>query len=228
MNNSVSEFYNSSVGQDIKEYDQSHDPRFEFLIKDLNLDAIKNSRIGDFGCGYAPIFKRIPENNNQLYGFDGADIKNLMKNVCEYHVTDLNLEFADRFLENHEKLDYAFCFETLEHLPNPYNCLSEIKKLLKIGGVLYLSIPDIECRHGTLYPTLLYPREHFMVFLEQMAFKVLDMRLHNKAFVQNVFILENLEWKFSKNFFHYGKTNIEYYGENFEKINSPIIDLVNS
>jgi hypothetical protein len=67
-----------------------------------------------------------------------------------------------------------------------------------------------------------------MIFLEQMAFKILDIRRHNKAFIQNVFILENLEWKFSKNFFHNGKTNIEYYGETFEKVNSPILDLVNS
>lgn len=228
MQNSVSQFYNSCEGQKIENYDHSHSPRFDFLIEDLKLNEIFNASIGDFGCGYAPIFQRLSKNNNKLYGFDGADIKNIMTDICDYYVTDLNLEFADKFLKNHNQLDYAFCFETFEHLPNPYNCLSEIKKILKLGGTLYLSIPDIDCRHGTLYPTLLYPKDHFMIFLEQMAFKILDVRRHDKAFVQNVFILENLEWKFSKNFFHFGKTNIEYYGENFEKVNSPIIDLVNS
>ncbi len=38
--------------------------------------------------------------------------------------------------------DFAFCIEVLEHVPHPFNTLSEIHRILKPGGVLILSVPN--------------------------------------------------------------------------------------
>jgi SAM-dependent methyltransferase len=129
MNKSVSQFYNEEIGRSIENYEKSHSARLDFLIQDLKLNHIENSSVADFGCGYGAIFKRMPlDKNNKFYGFDGAEIAN---KFCEYHVTDLNYPFADKFLEKNPRIDYALSFETFEHLPNLYNCIIEIKKILK-------------------------------------------------------------------------------------------------
>jgi len=203
MNKSVAEFYNENVGQSIDNYEKSHSARFDFLVEDLKLNEISNSSIGDFGCGYAPIFQRMPKNkDNKFYGFDGAYIENIANQHCQYFVTDLNLPFSDKFLESNSKLDYAFSFETFEHLPNPYNCIIEIKKILKLDGLLYLSVPHQNITHNTLYPGFLYPVENFVVFLKQMAFEIIDYRVHNKNFAQNVFTLKNKDWNHSQMMFY--------------------------
>lgn len=200
INHSVTKFYEYQTPE---EYEKSHSQRFDFLIEDLKLNSIENSSIGDFGCGYAPIFQRMnKDKNNKFFGFDGAYISDMANKYCDYSITDLNLPFADKFLEQNGQVDYAFSFETFEHLPNPYNCLYEIKKILKNDGILYLSIPHISITHNTLYPGFIYPVENFIVFLQQMAFELVEHKIHQKNFAQNVFILKNKDWNFSKMLFY--------------------------
>jgi SAM-dependent methyltransferase len=38
--------------------------------------------------------------------------------------------------------DFVFCLEVLEHVPNPCGTLTEIHRVLKLGGVLMLSVPN--------------------------------------------------------------------------------------
>jgi SAM-dependent methyltransferase len=181
-------------------YEKAHGARLDHLVENLNLNQITNSKIADIGCGFGPIFNRIadPQKNNTLIGFDGCD-QTKDKLTFEYIKTNLDLPFADKFLEERGfEFDYVFCFEACEHIANLYNCLSEIKKILKKDGILYLSIPHADTEHNTLYPGLFYPVNNFRQFLGQMAFNIIDMREHRKSFSQNVFILQNKDWSFSK------------------------------
>jgi len=186
LDKSITDFY---LTQQVSDYEKSHEKRFSYLIEDLLLNEIKDSTIVDAGCGYGPIFQRLPKNQNNIFiGFDGADISINF----EYHKVDLSYDFfADKLSK---KVDYVFCFETLEHLTNPYHCLMEIKKLLKEDGILYLSVPNIKTQHNTIYPSLLYPVENFIGFLHQMAFKIISHKIHDKSFFQEVFVLENKNW----------------------------------
>ncbi len=194
MHESVTNFYKDQTSEI---YEKAHAPRLDFLVRDLKLDEIKNSVVYDFGGGTGLIFKRLPrDGGNHFYIVDGAEAE------TKYGIkitADLNLPFAKHILTTYDSLaDIAFCFETLEHLGNPYNCLSEIKEVLKPGGILYLSIPNISTTHNTLYPGLFYPVDNFKEFLGQMAFEILDHRFHDKAFTQEVFVLRNKGWNFSK------------------------------
>jgi SAM-dependent methyltransferase len=200
MDQVVTDFY---AHQSVQQYESSHRPRLDFLVSDLKLHDIQNSRIGDFGCGYGPIFRRLPKGKgNTFFGFDGAELNIAPQDVCQYRVTDLNVPFADKFLADEKPLDVALCFETMEHLTNPYNALIEIKKVLKPDGTLYLSIPHQDITHNTIYPGLLYPVENFKQFLEQMALEIRDHRIHDKAFKQHVFTLINKDWYHSKMKWH--------------------------
>ena len=96
-----------------------------------------------------------------------------------------------------KKFDYILSFETFEHLTNPYHCLLEIKQLMHENSIFYLSIPHVSVCHNTIYPTLLYPVENFIIFLKQCAMDIIDLREHDKAFKQNVFTLKSLDWNYS-------------------------------
>lgn len=193
MHDSVKEFYKLQT-EEI--YEKAHGPRLDFLVKDLKLDEIKDSVIYDFGGGPGFIFKRLPNDAGNIYFVvDGADTKVSYGSQIQ---VDMNNPFALRVLVTRPNADVAFCFEVLEHLGNPYNCLSEIKDILKPDGLLYLSVPHISTTHNTLYPGLFYPVDNFKEFLGQMAFEIIEHRYHDKAFTQEVFILRNKSWEHSK------------------------------
>ena len=41
-----------------------------------------------------------------------------------------------------DSYDFVFCLEILEHLPNPFATLGEVRRVLRPGGVLVLSVPN--------------------------------------------------------------------------------------
>jgi len=176
-------------------YEKSHSSRLNFLVEDLNLDKLSDSRIGDFGCGYGCTLKRMPKDNgNSYFGWDGYE-NQVAGGYCDYRVVNFDNKFADVFLSDNKEIDIAFCFETLEHVQNPYNMLYEIKRILKKDGVLYLTIPHGKTTHNTIYPSLIYPSENFDVFLSQMAFDITLKTIHDKDFVQVVYGLKNKGWE---------------------------------
>ena len=189
-------FYNT-YGHSYDEYEKSHKQRLDFLVEDLNLSSLAGKNIADIGCGLGFIYNRLPSHiQSNYYGYDGADISN---QAFQYQKVDLdNFSMPSK----HRFFDAVLCFETIEHLTNPYNCLLEIKNILKENAVLYLSIPNIKTEHNTIYPGLLYPVSNFIYFLKQMAFEIVDHKIHDKCFYQEVFILKNKQWSQSQMLWH--------------------------
>ena len=185
------DFY-KTYGHSYDEYERSHKPRLDFLVEDLKLDELKDKNIADIGCGLGFIYNRLsPEVQNNYYGYDGTDFENP---PFKYQKVDL-----DNFSINKNNFfDAVLCFETIEHLTNPYNCLLEIKNILKKDHLLYLTIPESRTEHNTIYPGLIYPIQNFIKFLEQIAFQIVEYKIHDKSFFQNVFILKNKDWNESK------------------------------
>lgn len=74
--------------------------------------------------------------------------------------------------------DTVFCFEVIEHVFNSLHLLLEIKKVLKIGGRLFITTP----KHR---PYLLRGKEHFHEFYkvdllnlaERAGFKIMKFRV---------------------------------------------------
>lgn len=48
----------------------------------------------------------------------------------------LGLPFADA------SFDFVFCIEVLEHVPNPFAALADVRRVLRTDGVLVLSVPN--------------------------------------------------------------------------------------
>ena len=50
-----------------------------------------------------------------------------------------------------QTVDYVICTEVLEHLPNPQACVDEVHRLLREGGVAFVSVPFFYPVHADPY-----------------------------------------------------------------------------
>jgi hypothetical protein len=111
------------------------------LIGLLNISGGKGTEIGPLNI---PLLSK--EEANVLY-LDHLDTEGLRKkyptltDIAEVDRPMVNNSIADTLLSD-APLDYLVASQVFEHVPNPIRWLAEISKVLRIGGLLALSLPD--------------------------------------------------------------------------------------
>jgi SAM-dependent methyltransferase len=85
-------------------------------------------------------------------GSRNGDLRRYLPADAKYQGIDIAPEFAAPHVLVHDisggipfpdsSFDYVFIIEVLEHVPNPYDTLGEIRRVLKPDGVLILSVPN--------------------------------------------------------------------------------------
>ena len=211
MNDTVAGFY-EKYSEKAASYDKEHGGRLDYIIDTFQLNKIENETIADIGGGYGFLFKRMSPNNKMVI-VDGADIREEQL-LCKaaYSKVDLNTEFTS----SKGVFDRTFCFEVIEHLENPYRCICEMKKMTKIGGLIYISVPDICVTHNTPYPGLIYPHGNFEVFLSQMALGIKRYNKYERPHHAHFWECINKDWTEAEMLFpkheekFRGKTPVEY------------------
>jgi SAM-dependent methyltransferase len=219
MDQSVEGFFTKNAEQAyIDQYDKDHSPRLINLIERFKInERFLLKHVVDVGGGLGFLGKRL---KCQYTVFDGAfipDGKKLTNGLWKKY--DLDYEhFGDSFKNEYPDylFDAAFCLETLEHLTNPYNCLVEIKKVVKENGDIYISIPHANVWHNFIYAALMIDRFNFEQFLGQMALPVLEYHLWDKGWNAHTWRCRNAPWTEAKMLYpkdepkFYGKTPVEY------------------
>lgn len=119
----------SSVGQswDAKDY-----PRVRAVLdfsEWVNKFEIKPEKIA-YTYQDDPELKLINFKNGSLITYDGSN--------GDLH----NIEYEDEF-------DFFLFNQTIEHLYNPFLCVHNIYKSLKVGGYVFTSVPTINIPHTT-------------------------------------------------------------------------------
>lgn len=192
MDDSVSNFYGKNAESNYaKQYEIDHGPRLDAMIIKWNLrEELKNSKVLDVGGGLGFLGKRF-DPHTHYHVIDGAEVPNEQK-LCAGVWTKADLDY-DKFATANT-FDAAFCLETLEHLTNPYNCLAEIKKMVKMNGHVYISIPHFNVTHNYIYPGLMADPNVFAQFLGQMALPVIDYWLWDKGWNAHHFKCLNLPY----------------------------------
>jgi len=136
-----------------------------FIIKKLQRDAFRkyakflNGRLLDIGCGNSPYRKLI---SCQSYmGIDGLpDVKPDVAARCE------SIPCKEK------RFDAVICTELLEHLPEPEKALKEIKRVLKEGGYLYLTVPQSWCLHYEPDDYFRFTKYGIKYLLEKNGFEI--------------------------------------------------------
>jgi ubiquinone/menaquinone biosynthesis C-methylase UbiE len=114
---------------------EEHLQRYKHALKRVR------GRVLDLGCGTGYGSKMLYDANNNVYGIDVSQsaINYAKSNYPgpEYICCSAEkLPFEDGYF------DAITAFEVIEHVSNPYDTLSEIYRVLKRGGSLFISTPN--------------------------------------------------------------------------------------
>lgn len=112
---------------------------FNYIKSHFNQEA----RILDVGCANGYFTNKLL--NNGYHNIDLIDIDNYLVYpeavaLNRLKTADLNI---DKLPYEDEGFDLVVAFQVLEHLENPFYFMRECKRVLKPGGTLLLSIPNI-------------------------------------------------------------------------------------
>ncbi len=127
-----------------------------YLIRRSILDALLLARVRlhgtllDVGCGQMPYKPLLIEPVGYVTTYIGLDFAGnaIHKNKPDICWHDGRIPLADN------SVDSAICTEVLEHCPDPSSVLKEIFRVLRPGGVLFLSVPF-------LWPLHEVPNDHY-------------------------------------------------------------------
>jgi SAM-dependent methyltransferase len=134
-NYDYSGYWNGGVEQENrKDY---YSKLYNRILKDLL--PPKKAKIIDVGGGNAGFMRFLGIKEAVIFDISDSGLKVAEKYGFKTKKGDLLKKFPFK----KETFDVAYCFEVAEHLEDSNNMFSEINRILKKGGVLYLSIPNL-------------------------------------------------------------------------------------
>lgn len=144
------------------------------------LDRILNSEIDwseadvcDVGCGTGHLLLAIKERfaPRSLTGFDvSIEALKILRKI----LPDAQCEELDIYLGVDKQFDVVFCSQVLEHLLYPERAMTQLLKMIKVGGTAVITVPEGRSDHYHGHINFWSP-ESWKVFLESFdEIEVLD------------------------------------------------------
>ena len=119
-------------------------------------------KVLDLGCGYRPYEDLLPE-GSVCVGMDGdaARRPDLAGTCLAIPVKDASF-------------DSVMCNHVIEHVPQPSKALGEIARVMKPGGLLYLTVPQTWGLHYEPYDFYRYTKYGLAYLLNEAGFEVVE------------------------------------------------------
>ncbi len=143
----INSFYESNAYREAFDYEidissmqKKFDPEQHARINRIGIENVRGKVVADFGAGpgifidaiSAVAQKTIVVEPSQKY----RDYLSQRGHKC--------FPYADQMLKEHTgQVDVVVSFDTIEHIPNVSEFTKQIHQSLKTGGVLYLSMPNL-------------------------------------------------------------------------------------
>lgn len=147
----------------------------------LPLKKGTGKKVLEVGCAIGAFSKLLKERGFDVIATDISDyiIKKAAKlqNNIKFRVSDI-----EKGVSTKKEFDYIFAFEVLEHLKNPRKALFNMKKLLKIDGILVFSTP-IPTKQTLADPMHInvHPSSYWINMGDKLKFKKVSYK--NVAFI---------------------------------------------
>jgi SAM-dependent methyltransferase len=132
-----------------------------------------HGKLIDLGCGLMPF---RPELEDSVTSYDSLDLWPSTDGIS--FVADI----CDMSMVPSGVYDSAICVEVLEHVPNPCAAVREIRRILKPGGMLVLSVPHLSRLHNEPHDYFRYTVHGLRRLLEDGGFEVLEIRRRGGLF----------------------------------------------
>ena len=123
----------------LKGYQNPIDMEEEVMFSSLPL--IKGGKLLDVGCGEGTISLELQKRGFEVYGLDFSSVavrkaKETGINAIECNVDKDGLPFEDNYF------DIVWAGDVIEHVFDPIFLLSEIGRLVKSKGKIFISVPN--------------------------------------------------------------------------------------
>ena len=102
-------------------------------------DSVRDGSIADIGCAAGSFLDHVSSLARDVLAIEPCEEYHDHLKSRGYRVYP---SIEDALSGWNEKVDYAFCFSVIEHVPNPRSFLSSIRDLLRPGGSLIVSTPN--------------------------------------------------------------------------------------
>lgn len=127
------------------EYDfKEGDGSSHSLILDM-MAILPRSRVLDLGCSAGLLAEKIRAAGHVVVGVDALELPHVRERTDEFYVADLEKPLAP---EIGTGFDVVIAGDIIEHLARPGDALKEMRRVLRPGGQLILSVPNF----GHWYP----------------------------------------------------------------------------
>ena len=158
-----SEYFKRGKYVQDKAIDLENKRRIDWLFKN---GIKKGARVLDVGCATGDFIK-VSEDKFDIWGLDISEFAVNQARLNNPHVSDKiragkieDQDFPDNFFD-------AIClWDVIEHLWDPKETVTKLARMLKPGGILAISTPNI----GALTARIMGKHWHFMTVPEHLSF----------------------------------------------------------
>lgn len=107
------------------------------------------SKVADLAAGEGAFSVKLKELGHDVRAVD-ASPDNWKAPDIPLEIKDLDSDFAESVVSEHGQFDAVVAIEIIEHLENPFRFVRECARLLKPGGLLFLTTPNVEAVNSRL------------------------------------------------------------------------------
>jgi SAM-dependent methyltransferase len=130
------EYFSQSTNWHLKKRNSDRKKRFDKLRSYSSLQIVK---FLDIGCGEGYALLEAHKRGWESYGIDIFD--NRIEEVKNTNSIFIKSDLFNAFFPDNS-FDIIYLDSVLEHVINPLEYLSEIKRILKKGGLVYIGVPN--------------------------------------------------------------------------------------
>jgi len=109
----------------------------ELLEQDVG--GTRSLRIADLGCGYGSVSGTLVLKGHRVYGVDIGDAA--LRALSERGIHAIKGDLAHTMPIADGTMDIVLLLDVLEHVFNPLWLLAEVRRLLREGGALVITVP---------------------------------------------------------------------------------------
>ncbi len=147
----------------------------KFILNSINKHYKKDMKVISFGAG-GSINTYIKSKGVKLIEID----------IDKKRKPDLVLDITNLSKIKSKSIDLVFCMEVLEHVKNPFKAVSELKRVLKKGGIIIASTPFVFPIHDEPYDFFRYTRYGILELFKD--FKLIELKERN-SYLETIYVL---------------------------------------